>query len=217
MYLVVSRCILMYLNGTHRNTCEIHARYMQDTFGYVLYRKPPPICIGNPPSPRLACRQWTISSRHRLPLPMTSALPITPSALPHLGATHCVAAALSFLVHRDVLVARHRLIDATHLCVASARACVRNGGRGVARTAEKWPRPLLPPPRSRPCCLAKNERRAIVRPKTPKTHRRKAARARRAAPAVARPYRHLGPSEQPSRMPPIAPIVDLEPCCIAVL
>ena len=43
----------MYLNGTHRNTCEIHARYMQDTFGYVLYRKPPPICIGNPPSPEV--------------------------------------------------------------------------------------------------------------------------------------------------------------------
>jgi len=41
----------MYLNGTHRNTCKIHAGYMQDTSGYVLYRKPPPICIGNPPSP----------------------------------------------------------------------------------------------------------------------------------------------------------------------
>jgi len=53
MYLVVSQCILMYLNGTHRNTCKIHAGYMQDTSGYVLYRKPPPICIGNPPSPLL--------------------------------------------------------------------------------------------------------------------------------------------------------------------
>ena len=42
----------MYLNGTHRNTCKIHAGYMQDTSGYVLYRKPPPICIGNPPSPQ---------------------------------------------------------------------------------------------------------------------------------------------------------------------
>jgi hypothetical protein len=42
-----------------------------------------------------------------------------------------------------------------------------------------------------------------------KTHRRKAARARRAAPAVARPYQHLDPSEQPSRRPPIAPVVGL--------
>ena len=47
MYLVVSRCILMYMNGTHRNTCTIHARYMQDTWdtyrigNYTkTYRKP---------------------------------------------------------------------------------------------------------------------------------------------------------------------------------
>ena len=53
MYLVVSRCILMYLDGTHQNTCKIHAGYIQDTSGYVLYRKHPPICIGNPPSPVL--------------------------------------------------------------------------------------------------------------------------------------------------------------------
>jgi hypothetical protein len=44
---------------------------------------------------------------------------------------------------------------------------------------------------------------------TAKTRRRRAARARRAAPAVARPYQHLGPSEQPSRRPPIAPVVGL--------
>jgi hypothetical protein len=41
--------------------------------------------------------------------------------------------------------------------------------------------------------------------------------ARHAAPAVARPYGRLGPSEQPSRGPPIAPVVGLEPCCFAVL
>jgi len=34
-----------------QDTCKIHAGYMQDTSGYVLYRKPPPICIGNPPAP----------------------------------------------------------------------------------------------------------------------------------------------------------------------
>ena len=47
MYLVVSRCILMYMNGTLRNTCKIHARYMRDTWDtYCIgkntktYRKP---------------------------------------------------------------------------------------------------------------------------------------------------------------------------------
>ena len=29
------------MNGAHQNTCKIHAEYMQDTSGYVLYRKPP--------------------------------------------------------------------------------------------------------------------------------------------------------------------------------
>jgi hypothetical protein len=43
MYLDVSWCILMYLDRTHRNTCKIHAGYMQDTLGYVLYSLPPPL------------------------------------------------------------------------------------------------------------------------------------------------------------------------------
>ena len=37
-----------------------------------------------------------------------------------------------------------------HLCVASPRACVRNGGRGAWRAPQKRPRPLLPPPRQPP-------------------------------------------------------------------
>ena len=45
----------------------------------------------------------------------------------------------------------------------------------------------------------------------------RAARTRRAAPAIARPYRHLGPPEQPSRRPPIAPVVGLDRIRIAVL
>jgi len=35
MYLDVSRCILMYMNGTHQDTIRIHARYIeihQDTY-----------------------------------------------------------------------------------------------------------------------------------------------------------------------------------------
>jgi hypothetical protein len=39
----------MYPSEYMQDTCRIHAGYMQDTSGYVLYRKPPPICIGNPP------------------------------------------------------------------------------------------------------------------------------------------------------------------------
>ena len=89
---------------------------------------------------RLACRQWTISSRHRLLLPMTSALPIAlqapPSAAP---ATRLPLAPQS----------------TTHLYVASAR--MREIWRCVARTAETANaldhscRSRL----SRLCCLAK--------------------------------------------------------------
>jgi hypothetical protein len=43
------------------NTCKIHAGYMQDTSGYVLYRKSPPICIGNPPSPTFSVSREDIS------------------------------------------------------------------------------------------------------------------------------------------------------------
>jgi len=51
MYLDVSRCILMYMNGTHQDTCEIHARYMRDTWDTYPDNKPPPNSITNPTSP----------------------------------------------------------------------------------------------------------------------------------------------------------------------
>ena len=103
-------------------------------------------------------------------------------------------------------------IDATPECVASARACVRNGGRGVWRAPQKRPRPLLPPPRQPPTyCLAKNRLTCPCQAQNAKSRRRRAARARRAAPAVTRPYRRLCPSEQPSRRPPIAPVVARRP------
>ena len=86
-------------------------------------------------------------------------------------------------------------VSTSHLCVASARACVRNGGRGVWRAPQKRPRPLLPPPRQPPtCCLAKNRLTCPCQAQNAKNRRRKAARARRAAPTVARPYRHLSSS-----------------------
>jgi hypothetical protein len=53
MYLDVSRCILMYMNGTHQDTCEIHARYMRDTWDTYPDNKPPPNSITNPTSPRV--------------------------------------------------------------------------------------------------------------------------------------------------------------------
>jgi hypothetical protein len=43
MYLVVSRCISMYLDGTHQDTCTIHARYMLDTWDTYPDNKPPQI------------------------------------------------------------------------------------------------------------------------------------------------------------------------------
>ena len=51
MYLVVSRCISMYLDGTHQDTCTIHARYILDTWDTYPDNKPPPNSITNPPSP----------------------------------------------------------------------------------------------------------------------------------------------------------------------
>ena len=99
---------------------------------------------------------------------------------------------------------------------ASARACVRNGGRSVWRTPQKRHRPLLPPTRQPPLLPGRKRLTCPCQAQNAKTRRRRAARARRAAPAVARPYRRLGPSEQPSRRPPIAPDVSLDRFCIAV-
>ena len=107
-------------------------------------------------------------------------------------------------------------IDATPVC------------RERARMREKWRAGCGAHRRNdldhscRPCCLAKNLLTcpcALSGPKRQKSSEkgRRAARARRAAPAVTRPYRRLGPSEQPSRRPPIAPVVGLDRFCIAVL
>ena len=116
-------------------------------------------------------------------------------------------------------------IDATPESVASARACVRNGGRSVWRAPQKRHRPLLPPTRQPPLlpgrkrltcpCQAQNGQKLVEEGSVSRAPR--IARARRAAPAVARPYRRLGPTEQPSRRPPIAPVVGLDRFCIAVL
>jgi hypothetical protein len=104
----------------------------------------------------------------------------------------------------------------------------RTGRRSLAVPRRRSPDPSCPLPIGEALAQAPERPRhrakaAAARSTGPcqaqhaKTRRRRAARARRAAPAVARPYRRLGPSEQPSRGPPIAPVVGLEPCCIAVL
>ena len=103
------------------------------------------------------------------------------------------------------------------VCRESARACMRNGGRGVARTAETTSTTLAAAAPSALVAWPKTIDVPLSSPKRQKTRRRRAARARRAAPAVARPYRHLGPSEQPSRRPPTAPVVGLDRFCIAIL
>ena len=83
-------------------------------------------------------------------------------------------------------------IDATPESVASARACVRNGGRSVWRAPQKRHRPLLPPTRQPPLLPGRKRLTCPCKAQNAKTRRRRAARARRVVPAVARPYRHLG-------------------------
>ena len=162
-------------------------------------RRPPPVVepMTPPPSPS--------TIRRALLLPPPAPLP---SCLSHPTDT-------SLLLTPPVC----RLctaIDATPESVASARACVRNGGRSVWRAPQKRHRPLLPPTRQPPLLPGRKRLTCPCQAQNAKTRRRRAARARGAAPAVARPYRHLDPSEQPSRRPPTAPVVGLDRFCIAV-
>ena len=55
MYLDESRCILMYMNGTHQDTCKIHSGYMKIHLGYVSDRKLYPKTIGNCTLPIMLC------------------------------------------------------------------------------------------------------------------------------------------------------------------
>ena len=94
-------------------------------------RRPPPVVepmVPPPCSPSIIVRRCRRRPRRRRPA-------WTPS----------LSAALVCLSRR------HRARQhVTPVCVASARACVRNGGRGVWRAPQKRPRPLLPPPRQPP-------------------------------------------------------------------
>ena len=149
-------------------------------------------------------------------------------------------------LHRDVLVVLHSLVHivalglvhhprrpllaavdalaaldaavAPPVCPCHGRARMREIG-GAWRAPQKTPSTTLAA--AAPAAL-------VAWPKTidgplsgPKcqnsSEKGRALDGRRAAPAVARPYRRLGPSEQPSHRPPIAPVVGLDRFCIAVL
>jgi len=90
-------------------------------------------------------------------------------------------------------------IDATPVCRERARMRKKWRVGCVARTAVTTSTTLLPPPRQPPLLPGQNRLTCPCQAQNAKTRRRRAARARGAAPAVARPYRHLDPSEQPSR------------------
>jgi len=81
-----------------------------------------------------------------------------------------------------------------HLCVASARACVRMESGCVARTAETTSTTLAAAAPAALVAWPESIDVPLSGPKKPKLVREGPARARRAAPAVARSYRHLGPS-----------------------
>ena len=108
-------------------------------------------------------------------------------------------------------------IDATPECVASARACVRNGGRGVWRAPQKRPRPLLPPPRQPPLLPGQTSIDVpLSGPKRQKSSEKGRARSTRGADG-----RQTLPAPQlivaALAHAPIAPIVSLERRGIAIL
>ena len=146
---------------------------------------------------RLACRQWTISSRHRLPLPMTSALPIALQAPPSAAPATRLPLAPQSTTHLYVASARMREIWRTGCVARTAETPSTTLAAAVSAAFVAWPKSIDVP-------LSSPKRQKLV------------VDGPRAAPADARPYRHLGPSEQPSRRTPTAPVVGLDRFCIAV-
>ena len=126
-------------------------------------------------TPARFARRQSLDSPSTPSQPMTPSRPspsyahpaslLPPPAPPPSGLTH-PADALSLSCSRRPSASR-AAIDATPVCRERAR--MREiGGRGVARTAENALDHSCRRRASRPCCLAENDRRALVRPKTPK-------------------------------------------------
>ena len=157
--------------------------------------------------------------RH-LPLPLTHISPfalllgfrfLTPPVVPLLPYRH-----LPLLLPPPV----SRLcaaIDATPVCRERARMREK-WRRGVARTAETTSTTLAAAAPAALVAWPKSIDVPLSGPKRKNSSEKGRARSTRGAraPAVARSYRHLGPSEQPSRRPPTAPVVGLDWFCIAV-
>jgi hypothetical protein len=109
--------------------------------------------------------------------------------LPPYYRSACVAQPFGFLAP-----ASRAAVDATPVRVASARACVRMESGCVARTAETTSTTLAAAAPAALVAWPESIDVPLSGPKKPKLVREGPARARRAAPAVARSYRHLGPS-----------------------
>ena len=171
----------------------------------------------------LACSDRSVR-RHRRPL-LDAVVALERSSGIAAAAAHAVAVPPDTPYRHPSLccschpsASRGRAIDATSP-VCRERARMRKKWRVgcVARTAVTTSTTLLPPPRQPPLLPGQNRLTCPCQAQNAKNSPEKGrARARRAAPAVARPYRHLGPSEQPSRRPPTAPVVGLDRFCIAV-
>ena len=141
---------------------------------------------------------------------------VLPPAAPRAVADTPLSAALSPLLRKSTSAAAP-MAYCRHLCRARTRMreiwCVR----GVARTAENALDHSCRRRASRPCCLAENDRRALVRPKTPKL----VGEGQRALDARRRwspdPTDALAHRNSPRAGPRSLPSSAWEPCCIAVL
>ena len=91
---------------------------------------------------RLACRQWTISSRHRLPLPMTSALPIALQAPPSAAPATRLPLALQSTTHLYVASARMREIWRTGCVARTAETPSTTLAAAVSAAFVAWPKSI---------------------------------------------------------------------------
>ena len=99
-------------------------------------------------------------------------------------------------------------IDATPVCRERARMREKWRAGCVARTAESTSTILAAAAPSALVAWPKTIDVPLSSPKRQNSSEKGRARSTRSAGGRQSPYRHLGPSEQPSRRPPIAPVVD---------
>ena len=155
MYLDVSRCILMYMNGTHQDTIKIHAGYIkihQDTYPIGKHTK-------NDRKPHVTPGTWlprclfTGTCSRRIELPDGSSYPILKwSSTRKTHEENCPTAELPAMVLRTTGVSFRR---------ASAGGLLK----GPGPTARQWDSRLRPwpscawpfPPLPRRVCRARRQ------------------------------------------------------------